>query len=66
MTEHRLQLLNRRFVAAGRDIDGRVDDRQVVVERRLRNAGDIEDQFIPWHRADRGHLNRLIVDDDQR
>jgi hypothetical protein len=65
MAEHVLQFPNRRFVAAGFDVDRRMNDWKVVVEGCLGDARYVENELVAGHRADRGDLDRLVVDDDE-
>jgi len=44
--------LNRRFAFAGRDIDSRMDDREVVIDDSFCGVNDIKDQFLWVHRTD--------------
>jgi hypothetical protein len=38
---------------------------EAVVDRRFGDARDVENEFVARHRADRGDLDRLVVDDDE-
>ena len=48
------------------DVHRRMDDRQAIGDRCLRRADAVVDQQLPIHGGNRIHLDRLIVNDDER